>query len=126
MKFVLDSSALLAVLLVEPGREKVLAHLADATISAVNWAEVVTKLMRRKGSTDQVAAARRSVEGRIADFDRAQADKAGELVVVTEPFGLSLGDRACLALALSRNARVLTADRAWAGLDVGVGIEVIR
>ncbi len=126
MTFVLDSSALLAVLLVEPGREKVLAHLTEATISAVNWAEVVTKLTRREGTVVQVATARRSVEGRIADFDQAQADLAGELVSVTERYGLSLGDRACLALALSRKARVMTADRAWAVLDLGVEIEVIR
>lgn len=63
---------------------------------------------------------------RLVDFDHAQAVQAGELRRTTRSTGLSLGDRACLALAASRGLQVLTADRAWTGLSIGLEIECIR
>ena len=62
----------------------------------------------------------------IVDFDRSQAVIAGELRAATRPAGLSFGDRACLALAVSRQLKVLTADRAWANLAVDLSIELLR
>lgn len=126
MNMVLDASAILALILGEPGQNRVAEVLATAVIGAVNWAEAVTRLTRGGSSPQMMERAALMMAGRIEAFDEGQADVAGRLHGVTRSFGLSLGDRACLALALSRRARVLTADRAWAGLDVGVGIEVIR
>ena len=62
----------------------------------------------------------------IAEFDAEQARLAGELLLRTRSLGLSLGDRACLALAMVLKAPVYTADRIWKGLKLGVPIHVIR
>ena len=98
----------------------------DAVISTVNLAEVMTKLVVG-GLTRE--AARRAFDGlgiAVVDFTRDLAEDAGELVTRTRGFGLSLGDRACLALARRDELRVLTADRAWRDVEVGVRIELIR
>ena len=95
-------------------------------MSAVSLAETIGKLLDR-GIPHETALA--SVAGSgvvIVDFDAAQAEQAGLLRSVTRARGLSLGDRCCLALAKSLGAPVLTADRAWVGLDVGVRIDLIR
>ena len=62
----------------------------------------------------------------VVPFDARQAIIASDLRPSTRHLGLSLGDRACLALANSLGAPVMTADRAWAALDVGISITVIR
>lgn len=95
-------------------------------MGAVNHAEVVTKLVD-DGWTEDAARELLSVWSTdILPFDEATAYEAGLLRGATRHLGLSLGDRACLALARRLSASVLTADRAWAGLDVGVPVEVIR
>jgi ribonuclease VapC len=62
----------------------------------------------------------------LIDFDRELAIGAAALLLPSRPSGLSLGDRACLALARLRNLPAVTADRAWARLDLGIRIEVVR
>jgi ribonuclease VapC len=62
----------------------------------------------------------------IIAFDEEQAFRAGLLSAYTQPQGLSLGDRTCLALALTTHATALTADRVWKDLDIGVEIKLIR
>lgn len=62
----------------------------------------------------------------VRPFEAGQAIEAGRMEPYTRPFGLSLADRACLVLARGLNLPVLTADRAWSGVDVGVTIEMIR
>jgi ribonuclease VapC len=123
---VLDSSALLAFLWEETGTDVVADCIGDAIISAVNFAETIGKLVSR-GSSPETA---RSVVGiarpDIVDFDRELAEQAGILVSKTRRFGLSLGDRACLALAQRERLPVLTADRIWRDLDLGIEIRVIR
>ena len=126
MTIVLDASALLAVLLGEPGQGRVIDALPDSVISAVTWAEVVARLVERQATEAQIAGALPLVGKGLVAFDAAQGETSGRLRKVTRSFGLSLGDRCCLALAISLSAPVLTADRAWAGLDVGVRIELIR
>lgn len=126
MTTVLDTSALLAVIKDEAGIDRVQAAIPDVTMSSVNHAEVVTKLTERISSFDGIDAILSSFDIAIVDFDRAQARAAGLLRPATKLAGLSLGDRACLALARTLDAPVLTADRAWAGLDLGARIEVIR
>lgn len=121
---VLDASALLAYLHLEPGAEAV--ELRDATVSAVNWCEVVERAER--GGAD-VAGLRAHVEAHgcvVVDFDAARAEAAAALWPPTRAAGLSLGDRACLALALELDVPAVTADREWVGLDVGVEVVVVR
>ena len=126
MTVVLDASAMLALLLNEPGRDRVLARIAEARIGLVNHVEVLTRLMRR-GEGDAGLSRYRSVAAPLlVPLDEDQAFHAARLLAPTRDFGLSLGDRCCLALGAALGAPVLTADRIWAGIDVGVAIEVIR
>ena len=125
-KCVLDSSALLAFILTEPGAEVVGEVIGDALMSSVNFAEVVTKLITRSGSLDSARMALGVAEPDVVDFTRPLAEQAGGLVARTRSKGLSLGDRACLALAQREGVPAFTADRAWASLDIGVEIRLIR
>jgi ribonuclease VapC len=123
---VLDASAVLALLKREPGAERVRAVLDRATIGAVNVAEVQSKLVDL-GLSRQAAAARiRFLGCRILAFSEDQAIEAGSLIEQTRRLGLSLGDRACLALALDLKATVYTTDRIWTELGLGIRIEAIR
>lgn len=126
MTVALDSSAILALLFGEPGGDRVAPLVGEAVISAVNLSEVVAKLIESGYRDDE---AERAVDGflpSVMPFDAPLAIDTGVLRRGTRRHGLSLGDRACLALARREKARVLTADRAWADLDIGVEIEVIR
>lgn len=126
MTVVIDSSVLLAVTFGEPGAERALPVLPGAVISAVNASEVVSKFIEQGANAEDAAATLGEFDLQVAPFDEALALAAGLLRRETRSRGLSLGDRACLALASRDGARVLTADRAWDGLDIGVHIDVIR
>jgi PIN domain nuclease of toxin-antitoxin system len=122
----LDASAILAVVFGEAGAARVGEVMTGALVSAVNLAEVVAR-MTDVGYANAEVAHRLSLLGlTVRPFDRDLAMINGFLRADTKARGLSLGDRACLALARREGARVLTADRAWTGLDLGVDIEVIR
>ncbi len=122
----LDASALLALIFGEPGADRVLAALAEARLSAANFAEVVSKLAERGFAADDIAETVGPFADLVLPLSREQAYQAGAWRPATRAMGLSLGDRCCLALAMELNAGVITADRAWAGLDLGVPVEVIR
>lgn len=123
---VLDASAFMALLRGESGADTVAACLPWAVISAVNQAEVQAKLVSA-GMEEQAAWWHiAEVKCESAPFDEDQARIAGDLVKITRPYGLSLGDRACLALAIQRRATVYTADPAWKNLNLGIEVEVIR
>jgi ribonuclease VapC len=123
---VLDASALMALIRGEAGAERVAAALPDAVISTVNLAEVQTKLVSA-GLEEALAWWHLAEVGCMAiPFSEDHARIAGGLVQITRALGLSLGDRACLALATQRQATVYTTDKAWKKLDLGVSIEVIR
>jgi len=123
---VLDSSALLAFIHGEPGGEGVAEVIGDAVMSSVNHAEVVTKLVGRTGSLAAARAALGLASVDIVDFDQSLAEEAGALVRHTRPAGLSLGDRACLALAAREGVPAVTADRIWATLKLNVEVRLIR
>lgn len=124
---VLDASALLAMLNREPGRERVLTALReDSVIGVVNLAEVVTRLTDRGWAETRIREVVGASMVAPRGFDAEAAYDAGLLRRQTRHLGLSLGDRACLSLARQLGAPVLTADRAWLDLDIGVEIEVIR
>lgn len=124
---VLDASALLVVLNGEPGREKLTPELLNAaTVSTVNLAEVQTKLVREGADPDQAWDVILSPIREAAEFTSEQAKVAGSLITQTRALGLSLGDRACLALGIMLNAPVYTTDKSWKNLKLGVRIHVIR
>lgn len=113
---VLDSSAVLALLLAEPGADKVRSALPGALLSTVNFAEIVSKLCERGMPADQARAVIETIGVEVVDFDLDQACITGDLRNRTRSAGLSLGDRACLALASSRKLPAITADTAWTTL----------
>ena len=125
-KVVLDTSALLAFVNGEPGDEAVAELIGDAVVSTVNFAEAVTKLVDRGSSLAVARDALAMADYDVADFDREQAETTGALIVKTRPKALSLGDRACLALALRDNAPAVTADRSWSDIDLGVDVRIFR
>lgn len=126
MTVVLDASALLALVGHEAGWEAVEDVLDRAIMSAVNLAEVFAKLEERRYSLERARDNLSSSGIEVVAFDEAAAYASGKLRMTTRLAGLSLGDRACLALAAARDAPALTADRTWAKLDLGLDIRLIR
>lgn len=122
----LDASALLAVINGEPGAEAVLPFLELAAISAVNHAEVISKMVEDGIPIEDVRETMLKFVMPVIAFDAALADRTGSLRGETIKQGLSLADRACLALAQREGLPVLTADRRWAELDLGVDIRLVR
>ena len=114
---VLDASAVLAVLNAERGTAKVIPLLAESAISTVNLAEVSAKLLDA-GMTESIAQAAISFLGiaEVVNFDESLSWEVAKLRPLTKSFGLSLGDRACIALAMKLGVRAVTADRVWANL----------
>lgn len=125
-RLVLDASALLALLNSEPGSRIVEESLSSAAVSAFNLSEVVSKLSERGMPEAEVRTALEGLGLDVRPFDTAMAYSAGTLRPATRGLGLSLGDRACLALGLSLSAAVLTTDRSWKKLKIGVKIRAIR
>jgi ribonuclease VapC len=126
-RIVLDASALLAILNQEPGAEKLTPELlSTATTSTVSLAEVHSKLVSRGLRPDDAWEAALSPIREVVPFTTEHARLAGDLVAKTRAIGLSLGDRACLALGLALKAHVYTADRSWNKVRVGARIHVIR
>jgi ribonuclease VapC len=129
---VLDASALLALLKGEPGAERVAEALErGAYLSAVNLAEVLSKLADW-GEDPAEAQARMAQVGllgaavEVLPFTGEDALEVARLRALTRAYGLSFGDRACLALARRLGLPALTAERAWAKLDLGIPVEVLR
>lgn len=123
---VLDASAILAVLFEETGAEEALPFLQNAQISAVNLCEVFTKAVEKGSPLEEAMRVIDRFEFAVIPFDREQAGVAASLRMPTRNLGLSFGDRACVALGLSRGLPVLTAEREWEKLDVGVNVKLIR
>lgn len=123
---VLDSSALLCLLNGEVGAAKVAEAMPLAAIGAVNLAEVMAKLRERGLTAEEAEEALGGLQLDVRPFTAAQARAAGHLRPATRALGLSLGDRACLALAAELGATALTTDRAWAALGAHAEVEVLR
>jgi PIN domain nuclease of toxin-antitoxin system len=126
---VLDASALLACIQHEPGEEVVTAALVEgAVMSSVNLSEVVARLSDGGMPAEAIRAALHSFEFEIVPFEEDAAFAAGLLRPATRSAGLSLGDRACVDLALRSGLPALTTDRVWSNVaeTLNVDIEVIR
>ena len=123
--YVLDSSAVLALLFQEKGMELIERILDRSIIGRVNESEILTKLVARGSSISEASDELGELKLAVAELNEIQSRKIAELRPLTKHLGLSLGDRACLALAIQENATAVTADRIWKDLDV-CKIEVIR
>jgi len=126
--YVLDASALLAWIQGEPGGDYVASLLTqDCKLSAVNLAELVTKLIDNNHTAPQnLGQQLRTLGIEICAFNEAQAISSGMLRKQTRAKGLSLGDRACLSLAMELQAVVLTSDKAWKELNLPIEIVDVR
>ena len=122
----MDASALLAFLFREKGHEQVAAHIGTCCMSAVNLSEVIGRFVRDGHDAGMVLRRIASTSIQVVPFSVTDAALAASLLPATCPFGLSLGDRACLALAMSRGIPALTADHIWTELNVGVDVRQIR
>jgi len=123
---VLDASALIASIGEEKGAEVVDRYLPHAMISTVNLTEVASYMVRKGMPMDELSELLKDLSLNIVVYDEEQALLAAALLPKTSPKGLSLGDRACIALAMTQNLPVLTSDKAWKTLDLDVKIEVFR
>lgn len=126
MSVVFDSSALLAIIFGEDGAEIAARRLSGGIVSAVNASEVIARLVDFCTSGADARNALLNFGLDIRPFDAALAVTAGQLRAATREKGLSLGDRACVALAIREQVRIVTADRAWTGLGPDVEVELIR
>lgn len=126
MPFVLDASLILANLNRERGGERLSEFLDDGAISLATYVEVVTKLMDGGVPFTAAEGALLALELPTIELTLPVARRAAELRDATRVSGLSLGDRICLATAESLAAVAVTADQAWARLDIGIEIELIR
>lgn len=123
---ILDASALLALVNQESGQELVAEVLSRSLVSAVNLSEVVAKLMDQAIPEDNIREILAALDLSVVPFDEEQGIVAGQLRSLTKKYGLSLGDRACLALGLQTQHPVMTADRDWAKLQISLEIQLIR
>ncbi|MFZ2005945.1 MAG: type II toxin-antitoxin system VapC family toxin [Stellaceae bacterium] len=122
---VADASAVLALLLGEAIHRLNPADLNGASISSVNLTEVLTRLCDLGIPGEAINASIAELNLRVISFDEMQARGAAGFRAASRKFGLSLGDRACLALAKELGCAAVTADRAWAAVDSDVEVIVI-
>jgi PIN domain nuclease of toxin-antitoxin system len=123
---VLDASAVLAFLNDEPGAQEVSNYLPGAYLSAVNAAEVAAKLVDSGSVAEEAGQLLERLGARVEPFGSADIVPSARIRAVSRSAGLSLGDRACLALASRLGMTALTADRAWGDLETEVKVKLIR
>jgi PIN domain nuclease of toxin-antitoxin system len=124
-EYVLDASALLALLKDEPGSAKVVEVIADARICAVNLAEVVSHFIHAGMPPHEVDAMLRLLPVTVVEADEGIAIVAGRLRALTAQAGLSLGDRFCLALTLRDGLPAMTADKQWRVIADAIGAQIV-
>jgi ribonuclease VapC len=122
----LDASALLAFMFRESGHEQVAEVIEESCPSTVNLAEVLGRFVRDGHNSAAVLTRLQSMAIELVPLSVSHAALIAEMVPKTQALGLSLGDRACLALAAAREIPALTADQSWVKADIGVDIQVIR
>jgi ribonuclease VapC len=126
MTVILDASAMLALLFAEPGADQVLPQAKGSQLLSVNFAEVIQRVIQAGGTAAEAEQMMDRLEIAIVPFDRGLARLAAELRERTRSIGASLGDRACLAFGLASGRPILTCDRAWGRLELGLDLRMIR
>jgi ribonuclease VapC len=127
IEYVMDSTALIAVVYQEPGYERVVEILDKSAISAVNLAEIINKLVLRGSPAETVRETLFTLELTVQDWTEDLAYRSAEFTPFTKSHGLSLGDRACLTLAKQLRATAVTSDRAWRRVpSLGVRVMMFR
>jgi len=127
IEFVLDASAILAIVLAEPGSEFVHSILDRSAMTAVNYTAVLTRMMRQGVTPSEAVGDLGAFEVAVIPWDKPLAVGSADLCPLAWTHGLSLGDRACLTLARSLGVTAVTADMSWRRLtDVDVRIHSIR
>ena len=126
MSVVLDASAVLVLLLDEPGAEVVADALIEGVLGAVNLAEVLSKLTDRGADVSGLVDHLRAAGVLVEPMTEADAEQVAALRRIDDRRVLSLGDRCCLALGHRLSAPVLTADRAWSEIRSGVEVRQLR
>jgi ribonuclease VapC len=124
--YVIDASAFLAIVRDECGADRASERLHGASMSTVNASEALMRGVEKGIPLDLMRELLVSQDVRFVDFDQDLAVRAAGLRAFTKHAGLSFADRACLATAIARRATVVTADRAWATLNLGCPVELIR
>jgi ribonuclease VapC len=123
---VLDASAILCMFFQESGASEVEALLSSSIVSTVNYAEAISKLHERNVAGEIISTILADFKPIIVDYDVQQAIATASLRNTTRSKGLSLGDRACLALAASRGAIAVTSDKSWKSFDSIAPITLLR
>jgi PIN domain nuclease of toxin-antitoxin system len=123
---VLDASAVLAAIKDEPGGQQIAQVARGARMSAVNYSEVVGWLAQRGSTAEDIERVIGPFDLIIEPFDQSRAQAAGLLAARAKRRNISFGDRACLALALELDLPVMTGDRAWRDLEIGIDIRLFR
>lgn len=127
VKYVLDSTALIALIGSEPGSDKIAAVLDQSTMSAVNFTETIHKLVQRGSDPSTVERLLAQLQINITDWTEDLSYRSADFAALGRSHGLSLGDRACLTLAKFLHATAVTSDRAWREAShLGVRIEIFR
>ncbi len=126
MSVILDASAMLALLFKERGEDIVLPQAQRSWLLSVNFTEVIQRVIVTGGNSDQAEHTIDRLEIVIVPFDRLLAREAADLHARTRSVGASLADRGCLALGLRSGMPILSGDRAWMRLDLGLDIRMIR
>lgn len=126
-KVVFDASAIIALFAKEKGYKLIKNHLKDAIISSVNIAEVYKYCIEvQKLTKDEARSLIKLADIKIVDFSEEQALIKAELVHKTKQHGLSLGDRACIALAMVGKHSIVTCDKIWQKIDIGLEFIMAR
>ncbi len=123
---VIDSSAILALINKESGWEKVADIIENSYLSTVNYSEIIDKLLYYKFTFKEIQQIFDKLKINVINFDRSIALETAKLKKLTKQYGLSLGDRACIATALLNDSDIVTADKIWLKLKLPVKIISIR
>lgn len=123
---VLDSSAVIALLLNEPGAEKVSCYEGHTAMSAINLAEVCIRMVEIGVAEDKIRQFLSAIRVQVYPFDVEQAYAVSKFRNLARKYGMSLADCACIQLGKQLNLPVVTGDRAWTRVDLGVEVDLIR
>jgi PIN domain nuclease of toxin-antitoxin system len=123
LRYELDASALIALLLGERGAEVVRPLLEEAEIHAFNLAEVITKLLQKGVPDPEIQIAKLQLEIN-EQFTSDAAVACGRVHAATRAAGFSMGDCVCLSQAGMHGRTAVTAEREWETVARAKGISI--